>query len=332
MKLFHLISSLLCVCAPALAQLPVPARQVSVDTNGWVYIVPAGSSNTAQRSLDWVDANWDPRPDGSGWSVLPTNAVCTQDVLDFIDGAWYDGVMVTTNWGFLAPTSGATQAVFDFLDDWFVSFAASTNDGLLKGTNIVGAVYSNQQWTINSQIAGLMAGTNIAAFTYNPTTLTWTANAAATPTNVLWFWAERDATIVPSDGNFLVVTGFTASAGSGIDNAAGTFTAPAAGEWEFGFGFGIGAALDQGIHEHSLYVSRYGVTPAEPDAGSDFVSSNWFGVTSVADLSYAHCHGGGTLNLSSGTVVNLLLFADDPGAYTNASFNGVYFYGHLVSE
>ena len=268
----------------------------------------------------------------------PTSRVygTVQHVFDWMDDHWYDGTVDTNLWGFIKPATNSTQAVFDFMDLWLASFAATTNDGLLKGTNIVGAVYNptTHVWTVDSQTAGLMSGTNIYGFTYNPTTLTWAAGADTNvSTNSLWFWAESDRSITPSDGNFLIVTGFTASAGSGIDNDAGTFTVPAggAGQWEVGFGFGLGAQ-DQGVNAQSLYVTKYGVTPAAPSAGSDFVASNWFGVTASGELRYGRLHGGGAFTLAAGAVLNLQLYAADPGACTNAPFHGLYIYGHRVSE
>ena len=100
------------------AQGLVPARLVSAETSGFSNLSPQYA--TVQSALGWIDDNWDPRPAASSWLFLPTNAA-------------------------------TSQLVFNFLDTWFVSMGAS--NGLLRGTNIVGAAFTNGQWEIAAAAA-----------------------------------------------------------------------------------------------------------------------------------------------------------------------------------
>jgi hypothetical protein len=119
---------------PALAQSPMPARQVSVETNGWANVAPTGA--TAQAVFQWFAENW-PAFDSEGWVEIAPATDTLQDAFGWLD-AW-----ISTN----------AQPVLD------AYYATS----FLPGTNIVGAAYSNGQWTVNSQTSGLLSGTNITA-------------------------------------------------------------------------------------------------------------------------------------------------------------------------
>ena len=122
MKIRIFVSALL-LAFSASAQTPLPARQVSVITNGavaWSSIAPTGL--VAQAALDWIDANW-MAIDASSWSNFPTALDTAQGTFDWLDEAWGIGVsMIHTNWSYLlhdVQTSPPVYAqwVFDWVDD-----------------------------------------------------------------------------------------------------------------------------------------------------------------------------------------------------------------------
>jgi len=159
------IACILLAAVSAFGQAKVPATLVSVvDTNFDV--------------IELSTANQYFAPTGRTWATA-------QHVFDAIDDMMRDSVMVSSDgWVFLAPTAETAQATFDWLDAY-----VGTN-GLLRGTNIVGATFSNGQWTVDSQTAGLLPGTNILGAVYNPTTLVWRVLEGMPGTNI--FGASYD--------------------------------------------------------------------------------------------------------------------------------------------
>ena len=159
MKIVVAALVLFSMAVASFGQTLVPARLTAVSTNAWTNVSP--SAATAQAALDWVDANWEPD-------------------------------LVTANWLFLDPAEDTAQSAFDWLDAWFASMGAS--NGFLRGTNILGAAFSNGQWTVDSQTAGLLPGTNISGAAYDPSNLTWNglmpgtniSGAAYNPSNLTW--------------------------------------------------------------------------------------------------------------------------------------------------
>lgn len=201
------LAALLAAVSLSPAQTKLPARQVGIDANGFAYL-SAASNESAQAAFDFLDANWDPRPSAASWSNLPTNAVLSQDVFDWIDLNWMavDAsafVAIPTNaetvqavfewmdvnwsldpdaWDVVAPTNASNQSAWTWLDDWLSGLGAG--DGLMKGTNVAGAVFNpaNDTW----EGLGNMPGTNVAGATYNPTNKTWEGLGTMPGTNVFW--------------------------------------------------------------------------------------------------------------------------------------------------
>ena len=319
-------SLLLLALIPALwgslsfGQGKTPANLISVSTNDF-------------QTFDLTESLYD--------TSAPTSRVygTVQHVFDWMDDHWYDGTVDTNLWGFIKPATNSTQAVFDFMDLWFASFAATTNDGLLKGTNIVGAVYNptTRVWTVDSQTAGLMSGTNIYGFTYNPTTLTWTAVADTneTPelTNGVWFVAVNTNSFAPPSNAFSLVYGYTSAAGTGFSSADGTFTPPKNGLYAFYYGFGLNPYSDNvSVKEHSAYVCLTNTTPLAPSTNGP-VSTNWLSVTVAGNEGNARYSGSGLLRLTTNDVVGLKVWASWPSAPVSAAFyKGVHFQGVWVSE
>ena len=179
------------------AQTPIPARQVSVDTNAYEYLSGA-TNDKVQGALDWIDANWDPRPSAAAWTSPVLSALTNEspllaqhalDALDalllavpaggalmkgtnivgasFLSNQWTvaaGGVsVVSTNWSFLdGAAADDVQSVLDLLDPLFTNFPAGA--AIMPGTNIAGGALVSNQWT------GLMPGTNIFGFTNDAAT------------------------------------------------------------------------------------------------------------------------------------------------------------------
>lgn len=99
----------------------------------------------------------------------------------------------TNNWTELAPTATTAQAVFDYLNaeglglpgtnivgatfsgnQWTVD---TQTDNFVPGTNIVGATFSGNQWTVDTQTDNFVPGTNIVGATYDETNKTWTVDS-----------------------------------------------------------------------------------------------------------------------------------------------------------
>lgn len=133
--------------------------------------------------------------------------------------AWQ--VKVNTNgFGTIPGTQSNTQTVIDWIDDNMATtaYVHDAVSGLMKGTNIIGASYSNSEWTINSQTAGLLKGTNIIGNTYDSNTLQWTAMPGTNIVGATYQndtngnqWVISDTAQIRTNGNYFVVT----SAGSG---------------------------------------------------------------------------------------------------------------------
>lgn len=200
MRVFLVAPLLLAMAASASAFQKVPAEQVSVATNGWDNVAP--TSTTAQATFQWIDENW-PVIDSDGWDEIAPAADTAQDAFDWLD-AW-----INTN----------AQPVLD----------AYYDTSFLPGTNIVGAVYSNGQWTVDSQTSGLMPGTNIVGATFAG--LDWTINfpeqvSPGVGTN--YFMAlSTDSVTLDTEAQTLVT--FTEVYDPNGWYASNTFTAPVDG-------------------------------------------------------------------------------------------------------
>jgi hypothetical protein len=173
-----LVLAVLFLAAPAFAQTLLPARQSSVATNTFEVLLPA--TPTVQGTLEWIDDHY------------------------------FDGTVDDTSWNFLNPTSANVQSTFNFLDTWFFSMGAS--NGLMRGTNIIGATFNAGQWTVDG------TGTNYV-------NLLWTNSFRAVKTDQL------DS---PSMTNFgvgvgIAITGFTGNVttgalAAGFNANSGVFT------------------------------------------------------------------------------------------------------------
>jgi len=104
-----ILAILLVTLSLAHAQTRMPARQVPVDDSDWTTLAP--SYLNAQSALDWIDENWDPKLDSTGWVTLD-------------------------------PVADTNQSAFDWVDDWL------SLGPYLHGTNIVGATFADDVWTI----------------------------------------------------------------------------------------------------------------------------------------------------------------------------------------
>lgn len=139
------------------AQGLVPARLVSVETNGFSNLAPQYA--TVQSALSWIDDNWDPLIDASGWTYLPTNAADAQDVFDWLDANLV--VRLSTNaWTMLFPTNDSVQAAFDDADRLFGKLDESVSnlvqDVTANGEAIVDIQSNLQNFVRASELCDLV--------------------------------------------------------------------------------------------------------------------------------------------------------------------------------
>ena len=120
----------------------------------WQYVMQPDGTNWThwpQSTWDWLDDNW--AMDNTNWLFLADNPALNwtgATVYSYYDINPANSNYVTT----IDSNATLTQAVFDFIDDKFVEWGAY--DGLLKGTNIVGATYTNGQWTADTSMTDTM--------------------------------------------------------------------------------------------------------------------------------------------------------------------------------
>lgn len=180
----------------ASAQTLLPARQASVDTNGYQHLRPA--SATVQAALDWVDVNWwDGVVDTSEWATIEAELPTVQGALDSVDGL-LDGTRSAVsynaqvaaynaaahNWNFtnlvvevlvglLGDTNGPYRIIGDpaeFRSNFLAGFAAaSTNFGVLpSGYGAYSGALSNLfAFHFTNQVVPYVQGeseTNMATF------------------------------------------------------------------------------------------------------------------------------------------------------------------------
>ena len=184
MRIRIFLSALL-LAFSASAQTPLPARQVSVNTNGWASVAP--TSGTAQASFDWIDLNWMAvdasaflnmptnlatcqlafdwidlnwmAVDASSWTSLPTNASTAQAALDWIDANLVVS-LATNGWVMIAPTATTSQAAFDSVDAILASHRNSISnlavDVAAHGDAIVDINSNLQDMVRSSELCGLV--------------------------------------------------------------------------------------------------------------------------------------------------------------------------------
>lgn len=118
----------------------------------WVYVLQPSTNATAwpQQTWDWLDDNWPMQM--TNWVFLADNPD-----LNWTGSVHYsytitnDDLSVDTH---DEPYEATAQSVFDFIDGLFAQWNAY--DGLLMGTNIVGATYTNGQWTADTSMTDTM--------------------------------------------------------------------------------------------------------------------------------------------------------------------------------
>ena len=238
----------LLLALPAFAQTLLPARQVSVNTNGTAWTSIAPTATTAQASFDWIDANWGAL-DASGFATMPTNLSTYQLAFDWLDAnldpglstnAWlflkpsnatsqatfdfidaYMGID-TNDWGYLAPTASTVQATFTWLDGW----ASGVGTGpFISGTNIAGATYNETNLTWEG--LGNMPGTNIAGFTYSTSTMAWTDITLSNSMTAYKTTDQVDASYVPGEWGAITNYDSVINGNSALFNLASGCFSPA---------------------------------------------------------------------------------------------------------
>ena len=246
-----------CLCAALFAavsvsaQTPLPARQVSANTNGWDYLSP--TANTAQATFDDIDLKWDPRPSAAGWSSQMNSLTSEVPLL--------------------------SQDVFDFLDGLLVGIPPGSH--LMKGTNIVGATFADDQWS---------------GFEMCPTNWNYVLGGSAagpwTTSQAVWDWVDLNWGLTTSGWSVLDPSNATygvadeTSPQEAWDHLDGLLA-----DWGAGGGLLKGTNIIHATYSNGQWTVDNNYVPGTNIVGATLASNQWTGLmpgTNIAGLVYTN--------------------------------------------